>query len=60
MRKQHLVKLTNEQRLELYQTIKKTQGSPRKIKRAQILLKTDIIGPNWVDTKIAKTFDCKY
>ena len=38
---------------------KKLKGGPQKVLRAQILLKSDIAGPNWTDKKIAETFNCR-
>jgi transposase len=39
--------------------IDKLKGSSTKVRRAQILLKCDIAGPNWTDGEIAQAFDCR-
>lgn len=59
MEKKYIVRLSEEERLELKKVVKKLKGSPQKVKRAQILLKSDIEGPNWTDAKIAEAFDCR-
>jgi hypothetical protein len=35
------------------------KGSSQKVRRAQILLKADVRGPNWTDAKIADAFGCR-
>lgn len=59
MQKRYIVRLSVEERSELESIVKKLKGSPQKVKRAQVLLKTDIEGPNWSDEKISKAFDCR-
>lgn len=59
MQKRYIVRLSEEERLELKEVVKKLKGSPQKIKRAQILLKADVVGPSWSDEKISKAFDCR-
>jgi hypothetical protein len=39
--------------------VKKLKGSPQKVRRAQMLLKADVEGPNWTDAKISEAFDCR-
>ena len=39
--------------------VKKLKGSSQKVKRAQLLLKTDVEGPAWADSKIADAFPCR-
>lgn len=58
MAKIYIVRLSAEERIILEGVVKKLKGSSQKVKRAQILLKADIEGPNWTDTKIADAFDC--
>lgn len=43
MRKKYIVRLSDEERSECEQVIKKLKGSGSKVRRAQILLKADII-----------------
>jgi hypothetical protein len=41
MQKKYIVRLTEEERCELQEVIKKLKGSSQKVRRAQILLKAD-------------------
>ncbi len=38
---------------------KKLKGTSQKVRRAQILLKTDADGPAWTDARIAEAFGCR-
>lgn len=59
MQKKYVVRLTDEERAELVQVVKKLKGTSQKVKRAQVLLKADADGPNWTDREIAEAFDCR-
>ena len=59
MEKKYIVRLTDEERKTLRKVIRKLKGSSQKVRRAQILLKTDADGPNWTDRKIAEAFSCR-
>jgi hypothetical protein len=59
MRKKYVVRLTDEERAELEQVIKKLKGTSQKVKRAQVLLKADADGANWTDERIAEAFTCQ-
>lgn len=59
MNKQYIVRLAKKERQELLDVVKRLKGSSQKVRRAQILLKADIRGPNWTDTKIAEAFSCR-
>jgi hypothetical protein len=59
MQKIYVVRLTDQERIELQGVIKKLKGSGQKIRRAQILLKADADGPNWTDERIAEAFSCR-
>ncbi len=59
MQKKYIVRLTEEERSQLREVIKKLKGSSQKVRRAQILLKADIEGSNWTDERIAEAFDCR-
>jgi len=59
MQKKYIVRLSEEERDELHGVTKKLKGSSQKVKRAQILLKADIEGPNWTDERIADAFGCR-
>lgn len=58
MKKEFIVVLTDEQREIVSQVVKCLNGSPEKVRRAQILLKADVNGPNWTDSRIAEAFSC--
>ena len=59
MRKKYIVRLTDEERQTCLAVIKKLNGTSQKVRRAQILLKTDADGPAWIDAKIAEAFHCR-
>lgn len=59
MQKKYIVRLTDEERQQLREIIKKLNGSSQKARRAQILLKADINGANWTDERIAEAFGCR-
>ncbi len=59
MQKKYIVRLTDEERDELAQVVKKLKGTGQKVRRAQVLLKADADGPNWTDARIAEAFSCR-
>lgn len=59
MHKKYIVRLTDEERGELEEVVKKLKGTSQKVRRAQILLKADADGPNWTDQRIAEAFGCR-
>src|ERR1700682_6807350 len=59
MYKKYIVRLSDEERCICQEVIKKLKGSSQKARRARILLKADVDGPGWSDTKIAEAFDCR-
>lgn len=59
MQKRYIVRLSEEERCQLREVIKKLKGSSQKVRRAQILLKADIEGANWTDQRIAEAFSCR-
>ena len=59
MQKIHVVRLTDQERNELQNVIKKLKGTGQKVRRAQVLLKADADGPNWTDKRIAEAFSCR-
>jgi hypothetical protein len=59
MQKKYVVRLTEQERCELREIVKKLKGSGQKVRRAQILLKADGNGPNWTDERIADAFSCR-
>lgn len=59
MQKKYVVRLTDAERSELQEVVKKLKGSGQKVRRAQILLKADADGPNWTDGRIAEAYSCR-
>lgn len=59
MQKKYIVRLTDVEREQLNQIVKKLNGTPSKVKRANILLKADVEGLNWTDRQIAEAFNCR-
>ena len=59
MRKLYIVRLTKQERIELQSVVKKLKGTGQKVRRAQILLKADAGGPNWIDERIAEAYACQ-
>mgnify|MGYP001826306547 FL=1 len=59
MPKKYIVRLSDAERSECEQVIKKLKGSSTKVRRAHILLKADVEGPAWTDAKIAEAFNCR-
>lgn len=59
MQKKYIIRLSDEERAECEQVIKKLKGSASKVRRAQILLKADIEGAGWPDAQIADAFNCR-
>jgi hypothetical protein len=58
MKKIYLVRLSDEERATCLAVVKKLKGTSTKVRRANILLKADADGPNWIDQQIADTFFC--
>jgi hypothetical protein len=56
--KKYIVSLSKSQREEAKRVVEKLEGSPRKVKRAQILLKADQSQDGWTDSEIADAFSC--
>ena len=59
MRKKYIMRLSDEERRELSEVVRKFKGTSEKVRRAQILLKADVAGPNWLDRQIAEAFGCR-
>jgi hypothetical protein len=59
MEKKYIVRLSKREREELLDVVKRLKGSSEKVRRAQILLKADVRGPNWTDAKIAEASSCR-
>jgi hypothetical protein len=59
MPKKYIVRLSDSERATLTDVVKKLKGSSMKVRRAQILLKSDANGPAWTDVEIAEAVGCR-
>lgn len=59
MQKKYIVRLTDGERQEVNQVVRRLKGTSQKVRRAQILLKADANGPNWTDQQISEAFGCR-
>ena len=59
MQKKYIVRLSGRERKTLQEVVKKLIGSGEKVRRAQMLLKADVDGPAWSDSRIAEAFACR-
>ncbi len=59
MVKKYIVRLSEEERSLLRDIVKKLKGTSQKVRRANILLKADVDGPDWSDAKIAEALSCR-
>ena len=59
MNKKFVVRLSEEERDECEAIIKKQKGSGQKFRRAQMLLKADVDGCGWTDSKIAEAYNSR-
>jgi transposase len=57
--KKYVVRLTEAETETLQQIVGKFKGNSQKVRRAQVLLKSDANGPDWTDAKIAEAFGCR-
>ena len=57
MPKKYIVRLNEEERVELEKLISSGSGRARKLTHARILLKADADGTNWTDEQIHKALD---
>jgi len=59
MVKKYIVRLSEEERSLLWDIVRKLKGTSQKVRRANILLKADVDGPNFSDAKIAEALSCR-
>ena len=59
MPKKYVIRLTDAERETLNRVLKRKRVSSQKVRRAPILLKADVAGPNGIDARIAEAFDCR-
>jgi DNA-binding NarL/FixJ family response regulator len=60
VRKVYVVRLTDGEREQLVEIVRKFKGASQKVRRAQILLKADADGPGWTDQQIADELFVSY
>ena len=58
MEKKYVVELSDADRQHLEAIVDKGHHAAYKIKHANMLLKADVKGPGWTDTKISEAFGC--
>ena len=58
MKKMHSVRLSEAQRVECQDRVKKLEGSPQLVRRAQMLLWLDEGGQGWTDRKVVEACGC--
>lgn len=59
MEKKYIVRLNDQERGQLKETIAKLSGSSQKVRRANMLLMADVNGPAWTDKQIAEAYHCR-
>ena len=57
--KKYVVRLTQVERESLQQIVSRFKGNSQKVRRAQVLLKSDADGADWTDARIAEAFGCQ-
>lgn len=58
-KKLYVVRLSDEEREQLAEVVRKFKGSSQKVRRAQVLLKADADGPGWTDQQIVDAYGCR-
>jgi len=59
VQKKYIVRLTDEERVELQDAVSKLRGGSQKARRARMLLQSDADGPAWTDARISEAFACR-
>jgi hypothetical protein len=59
MNKKYIVQLTETERAALLSIVSRLSGRSQKVRRAQILLQSDVEGPDWTDAQIAEAYRCR-
>jgi len=57
--KKYIVRLAEEERVQLTELVNKGQAAAAEIKHANVLLKVDADGQNWCDVQTAEAFSCR-
>lgn len=59
MNKKYIVCLSDSERKAAEEIVNRLKGTSQKVRRAQILLQSDVEGPNWPDSQIATAYRCR-
>lgn len=59
MPKKYIVRLSDAERQSASEIVRRLTGTSQKVRRAQILLQSDVSGPNWSDAQIAIAYRCR-
>ena len=59
MEKKYIVRLDDQEREVLELIVAKLSGSSQKVRRANMLLRSDVNGPGWTDKRIAEAYRCR-
>jgi hypothetical protein len=59
VQKKYIVRLVDEERVELQGVVARLRGGSQKARRARMLLQADADGPAWTDARIAEAFGCR-
>ena len=59
MNKKYIVRLSDAARESAIPIVKRLSGTRQKVRRAQILPKTDANVPNWPDSQITSAYRCR-
>jgi len=57
--RKYIVRLTEEERVQLTELVNNGQAAAYKIKHANVLQKVDADGQNWCDVQTAEAFSCR-
>ena len=59
MNKKYIVRLSDQERIDLRLITDRLKGSSQKVRRANILLQADVGGPGWTDEMISQAYRCR-
>jgi len=59
LRKKYIVRLSETEKEQLKEIVKRLRGSSQKVRRANILLAADADGPSLRDVRIAEAYHCR-
>ena len=59
MNKKYIVRLSQAERVAAEAIVDRLKGTSQKVRRAQVLLQSDVSGSNWTDSQIASAYRCR-